>query len=88
MTTESGFEFEIEEDALDDMEFLEVLMKVQEDEKSQQIYLPKLCEVLLGAEGYKALKEHEKKKKGKVRISRVAKEFTEIMAAASDSKKK
>ena len=88
VTTPSGFVCEIEEDCFDDMEYLEALMEIKEDARNQALYMPKLITMMIGEEGKKALYEHCRDEKGKVRISTVSEEFEAIMNAAPASKKK
>lgn len=76
--TESGFEFEIEEEALDDMEYLEALAEAEEDNTR----IPKVIEMTLGKEGKKRLYDHFRDEKGRVQASKVVPEFKEILDKA------
>lgn len=81
--TESGFEFEIEEAQLDDMEFMEALSDVQDD----PLAFPKVCRMLLGEEQKKKLYDHLRDENGKVPIAAVNEAITEIMTISGEKLK-
>lgn len=81
--TSCGFKFEIDENQLDDMEFLEALADMQED----VIVFPKVCKMLLGNEQKKALYNHLRDENGKVPIASVERAITEIMSRSGDQVK-
>lgn len=79
-TTSSGFEYEIEDEALDDMELLDALVDIDEGSTSSYRYAIK---ALLGEEQRKALYEHVRNKKtGRVSAKAVFKEFAEVLTSA------
>lgn len=79
-TTSSGFEYEIEDEALDDMELLDALVDMDEGSTSSYRYAIK---ALLGEEQRKALYEHVRNKKtGRVSAKAVFKEFAEVLTSA------
>lgn len=84
MTTQTGFEFEINTDAFNDWEFVELLGEL---DSGNGLKMPKVLEKLIGAEGAKALKEHCRKD-GRVTIAAMNAELTDIMKQAGESKKK
>ncbi len=76
-TTESGFEYEICDEALDDYELLEVLAEIDAGHSGQ---IPLMVKLLLGEEQTKALKEHCKRN-GRVTASKMLIEVTEILSS-------
>lgn len=79
--TKSGFEFEIDPDLLDDMEFIDLLAEANDN----GLLLPKVLEFILGKEQKKALYEHLRGENGKVSRSRVDEEAGEIITFLNDS---
>lgn len=82
-TTESGFEFEIEEDALDDIELLEDLCALDRGELDA---LPTALERIIGTEQKKALYNHVRNEKGRVTTTAVVNEIKNIFEAAKETK--
>ena len=62
--TATGFTVNVDEDAVHDIEFLEVLREVKKDPTA----LIDLSNMVLGEEGTKALKKHLKEVNGRARI--------------------
>lgn len=81
--TESGFCFEIDETALDDMEFVEALADLEED----ALKFPKVCNMLLGKDQKKKLYDHLRNENGKVPVEAVSNAIAEIMSVAGESTK-
>lgn len=81
--TESGFEFETDVRAIQDMEFLEMLGEVD----ANPIIMPKLCEKMLGKTGKRALYDFVRDEDGYVTAEAIAPVVTEIMKAASEKSK-
>lgn len=81
--TTTGFEFELEDDVLDDYELLEVLHKVDNGEES---YVVDMVDMLLGEEQKKRLKEHIKKTHKKVSATQMMAEIAEIFNATQKGK--
>lgn len=81
--TESGFEFEIPADILDDYELVEMIAEL-DDGKMQN--LPKIITCVLGDNQKKALMEHLRED-GKVPMTAMSKAFFEIMGAIKEGKK-
>lgn len=73
--TATGFKFEIDEEARDDMELLDMISAL-DDGKLQ--YVPKVALVLLGKEQKEALYEHCRNEKGRVSAREVIKEMYSI----------
>ena len=81
--TKTGFEFSIEDGALDDWELLEVLADI-DDGKTQK--LGAAIKLLLGDEQAKALKEHCRNDEGRVPTSAMMKEIGDIFAALKENR--
>lgn len=79
--TKTGFEYEINQENLDDMEFLELLNEVD----TNPLLLPKLAVILLGEDGKKRLYEHVRKD-GRVPISAVSDILMDIFNNHKDLK--
>lgn len=82
-TTESGFKFEIEEDALDDIELLEGLCALDRGELDA---LPTVLERIIGTEQKKDLYNHVRNEKGRVPTTAVVNEIKNIFEAAKETK--
>ena len=83
-TTSSGFDWKIEEDALDDMELLDALSEIDAGKLDS---VSAACLHLLGKEQRAALYNHRRDEKGRVRISAVSDELGEILMGLRDGKK-
>lgn len=81
--TESGFEFEINEEILDDYDFLELMCKIDEGDTKLTI---KMVDMLLGDEQKEKLKEHVRNESGKVSARRLLDEVGEIFASIKEGK--
>ena len=81
--TSSGFEFSLDEDALDDYELLEMLCKVDKGEENMLIDAVKR---LVGDEQEHRLREHVRNEKGRVSASKMTAEIGEILAATKSGK--
>lgn len=80
--TESGFNYEIEEEELDDIELLELLADVG----ANPLLVPKIVTKVLGNDQKKALYDHVRDKNGRASTTRVSEEFTEILAGTKQLK--
>ena len=83
-TTSTGFSWEIEEDALDDMELLDALTEL--DSGKLDAVSP-VCLHLLGKQQRAALYDHSRDERGRVRVSAVSNELGEILLGLKDGKK-
>ena len=79
--TESGFEFEIEERALDNYELMEVIAEADEN----PMLVPKILTMLLG-EDKKRLIEHVREDDGIVPADKMMEELSDIFSSTSNSK--
>ena len=81
--TNSGFSYEIDAEILDDYEFLEILLKIDEGEISYSI---KMVDMLLGEEQKKRLKEHVRTENGRVPATKLISEALEIFGSIKEGK--
>ena len=81
--TKSGFQFKIEDQALDDYEILEMLTEIDD---GNGVLVPKMIERLLGKEQKEALKEHLRNKEGKVSTQNIMIEVMDIFKSSNEGK--
>lgn len=81
--TNSGFSYEIDEGILDDYEFLEILLKIDEGDVQYSI---KMIDMLLGEEQKKRLKEHVRTENGRVPATKLVSEALEIFKSIKEGK--
>lgn len=82
-TTKSGFEFKIDEEILDDYDFLELLCKIDEGETTLII---KMVNSFLGEEQKERLKNHVRTQKGRVSSKRLLEEVMDIFNSTKEGK--
>lgn len=82
-TTESGFDWSITEERLDDYELLEVLHRIDTGEYG---LVPEMVDKLLGEEQRDSLKEHLRTKDGRVSTTGMVSEVMEIFQSTSQGK--
>lgn len=78
--TESGFAYELPDDAMDNYELLEALTDI---EKGDARKIVDAVGLLLGEEQKKALKEHLREKDGRVSTRAMWQEVTDILKGAN-----
>lgn len=78
--TSTGFEFEVDPEVLEDMEYIELAADTQDN---PALY-PRFVEFTLGEEQKKALYDHVRSASGRVLVSKVSAEFTEIINILSE----
>ena len=76
--TKSGFKFELDDEAIDDIEFVELLAESEETATA----LPKIAKIALGEKQYKALKDHLRNEKGRVPLQVIGDTLEEIFESA------
>ena len=81
--TESGFEFELDEESLDDYELLENLCDLDNGDISK---ITVAANQLLGKEQMNALKEHVRNEKGRVSAAKMIEEIAQIFNSRSEVK--
>lgn len=81
--TESGFEFEIPEENLDDWELIETLADIDAGNAEAIVKIPKM---LLGAEQANDLKEHLRGNNGRISATAMTKVITEILKSTKKLK--
>ena len=83
-TTSKGFQWSIDEDALDDMELLDALNDVDNGKLEA---VSGVCLHLLGKQQREALYEHLRDANGRVRMSAVSEELASILTGLRDGPK-
>lgn len=78
----TGFEFEIDEVKLDDMEFFDALAETDEN----PLMFSRVCTMMLGAEQKKRLYKHLKTEDGRVPVQSVISAITEIFNYREETK--
>lgn len=81
-TTKTGFNFELNEDNLNDYELFKLIAGLEEN----QWLLPKLVTKLLGEEQEKRLLDHVRTPDGKVPMNVIDKEITDIFSLSKELK--
>lgn len=81
--TDRGFEFEIDEEILDDYEFLEAICEIDKGDVS---IIPDAARMLLGDEQLKRLKESARNEKGKISTKVMVDEIRQILTSNSKGK--
>ena len=80
--TSTGFEFDIEDERLDDMELVDIMAEVDEN----PLLMPKLCKMILGEEQKKRLYDHLRSEDGRVPIEATTNAIQEIFNSPGDLK--
>lgn len=80
--TSTGFEFDIEDERLDDMELVDIMTEIDEN----PLLMPKLCKMLLGEEQKKRLYDHLRSEDGRVPIEATTNAIQEIFNSPGDLK--
>lgn len=83
--TTSGFEFEIDENAADNMELVDALAEAADDDL---LAISTVGKLLLGKELRKKLYDHIRTEDGRVPTKAAVNEFMEIMGVLGDKGKK
>ena len=78
----TGFEFDIEDERLDDMELVDIMAEIDEN----PLLMPKLCKMLLGEEQKKRLYDHLRSEDGRVPIEATTNAIQEIFNSPGDLK--
>ena len=80
--TSTGFEVDIEDERLDDMELVDIMAEIDEN----PLLMPKLCKMLLGDEQKKRLYDHLRSEDGRVPIEATTNAIQEIFNSPGDLK--
>lgn len=80
--TETGFEFKIEDEVLNDYELLELFAEVDEN----PLLVPKLVKIILGEEQKNKLIEHVRGENGKAAVDKIAMELQNILTSGAETK--
>jgi len=81
--TESGFEYKLDDEVLDDYELLETLCDIDNGNNS---LITKVARQVLGENQLNALKEHLRNDSGRVPASKMTEEITQIFKGAKTGK--
>lgn len=81
--TESGFEFELDDDVLDDYEILDALVKI---DRGETLLIVDIVDKILGVEQKEKLKKHIRAKSGRVSIKKMVSETMQIFDACNKLK--
>ena len=84
--TSTGFECELDQDAMDDIELLESMSVMSRGDTAAAIETPHFIQLVLGEERKKQLYDHCRNGRGKAPIGRVTDEVKEIIEALSSKK--
>lgn len=77
--TTSGFEIDLDEECVQDMEFVDLLAGMDDGSINAAFGMSRICTILLGKTGKKALYDHLRNEKGRVPAEKVDVEVTEIL---------
>lgn len=80
-----GNTYNVNDQALDNIDVFEEIIKVQSGDPFPMIHVIKTC---IGEEGYTLLKDSLRDENGHAKTSDVMQGFSDIMAAAGEDKKK
>lgn len=83
--TESGFEFELHDDVMDDMELVDLMVDI--NTTGNPAALSNAMKAMLGAEQKKALYDHLRNEDGRVPVSEVSRAFVDVVKAAKEKGK-
>ena len=83
--TDSGFEFEIDENSMNDMEVVDALARMIDNDL---LAMPILSDKMLGKDQKKRLYDHIRKDDGRVLIEDFTKEILDIFAKGGEATKK
>lgn len=81
--TESGFAYEIDEEVMDDYDFLEILCKIDDGDTALTV---KMVDMLLGEKQKEELKKHLRTENGRVSAKKMLAEVMEIFRATKEGK--
>ncbi len=90
ITTSSGFTYQIEPDAMDDMEVFEDIMTMENPDNNDAVKISatnRVFRYILGDKQKKELDKYLKQKEGKVKISTYQKEIKEVFQKLGELRK-
>lgn len=82
--TESGFEFEVDEQCIDDMELVDALSETMND---NPLAFSIVCTKLFGVDQKKALYDHLRNANGRVPLEEISKAIGDVFKAFGDTGK-
>lgn len=80
--TAAGFEYQVDPDALNDMELMETIAEVDDN----PLKLPKVIRLVLGDAQKKAFYDHYRNDSGKVPVDVISAAFVEILSTNNQGK--
>lgn len=80
--TSTGFEFELDENVMDNMELVRAIAEM--NETGNPLALDAAMKMMLGAEQYNTLCNHLRTEDGRVPVSAVSAAFAEVVKAAQE----
>lgn len=83
--TESGFEFELHDDVMDNMELVELMVDI--NTSGNPVAMGNAMTAMLGAKQKKALYDHLRTEDGRVPVSKVSMAFVDVIKAAKEKGK-
>lgn len=83
--TESGFEYQIADNAMDNMELLDAIAEI--DSEDNPLAISKVINLLIGKEEKKKLYNHCRAEDGRVPIEALVNEVTQIFQSLGDKGK-
>lgn len=87
MKTATGFEFEVNKNAFDNMELLDAFADLQTDENDITA-MTRIINLLLGKDAKKRLYDHVRLEDGRVPVEKVSQEMVEIFSQLGEQVKK
>ncbi len=81
--TSSGFEYEIVDEALDNMELIDALAEL---DSGKRLYISRVLTMMLGEEQKKRLYEHCRNENGIVQVTSIEKEILDMLKASETGK--
>ena len=86
--TKSGFEFQYEEEVMNDMEVMDAIIEIEtgETELNKLRGYTTVLSKILGTDGKKKLYDHVRTESGRVPIEAIDNELIEIISSSKDGK--
>lgn len=85
ITTDTGFEVELDVELLDDMELFEIIIEIDEGKNKN---IPKFIKRILNEKDIRRLYDHVRLESGRVPVSKVGREIYSILNALNEDENK
>lgn len=79
--TKSGFEFEVNENVMDNMELVDALTELEDSGATNSMAMSRVAAMVLGKEQRKRLYDHHREEDGRVPVAAVYEDIGEIFTA-------